>query len=161
MFRKIVVALDGSDLAERAVPLVESLEHEAGVEVLLVEVVPSAEMLVAQATDAYAGAAPIAVDIDSVVKSSRRGAEGYLRGVVERLKSVGVNARAEVVEGPEADGIVAFARDRGADLIVLTTHGRGGLERVVFGSVADAVVRHASCPVLVVPARLAAGRKAG
>lgn len=147
--------LDGSDLAERVVPLVESLAREGSAEVAVVEVIPSAEMLVAQAADGYAGAAPVTVEVEGVTEASRRRALEYLRGVSERLKSVGVDARAEVVEGHAAEGIVAFARDGGADLIALTTHGRGGIERVVFGSVADGVVRNAPCPVLVVPARLA------
>jgi nucleotide-binding universal stress UspA family protein len=151
-FRKIVVAVDGSPLAELALPYVESLGKAPGVELVLINAVPSIEMVVAGSDPGFPGAPSIAIDAESIVESSRREAREYLGRLVNRLKGRGVNAIAEVVDGRAADRIVKLAVDKGADLIAITTHGRGGLGRVVFGSVADAVVRSAPCPVLLVPA---------
>jgi nucleotide-binding universal stress UspA family protein len=152
-FRTVVIAVDGSKLAERALPYVRSLARGDGLKVVLVTVVPSIEMLVAQTADAYTATPSVAVDAGAILESSRRESRAYLDGAAGQLKAGGITVRTVVAEGPAAERIVAVARDAGADLIALTTHGRGGLERVVFGSVADAVVRSAPCPVLVVPAR--------
>jgi nucleotide-binding universal stress UspA family protein len=70
--------------------------------------------------------------------------------VAQRLRSRGLAASPEQHEEPAADVIVRRARKLDASVIVMTIHGRGGLERLVFGSTADAVLRHAPCPVLLV-----------
>jgi nucleotide-binding universal stress UspA family protein len=74
----------------------------------------------------------------------------YLQGLATRLNQQGVNAYAEIQHGNVVDSIVGMAHD-GFDVLVMATHGRKGLERVVFGSVAEAVLRRAPCPVLLLP----------
>ena len=67
-----------------------------------------------------------------------------------RLKQHNLNVNTEHFEGPPAEEIVERARALDVSLILMTTHGRSGLARAVFGSVADSVLRHADCPVLMV-----------
>jgi len=77
-------------------------------------------------------------------------AEKHLRDVRERLVPNDVKVRTLVGHGTAADEIVAIADREGADLIVISTHGSTGLERLMFGSVTERVVRLANCPVLTV-----------
>jgi nucleotide-binding universal stress UspA family protein len=76
-------------------------------------------------------------------------AKERLTGIVSRLLP-GVTVEPHVRVGSPSEEIVKTARDSHADLIVIATHGRGGLSRVLFGSVTERVVRHAPCPVLTV-----------
>lgn len=79
---------------------------------------------------------------------------GALRGLDEALqrhKTAGVNVQGLIKRGDPRDAIVEAAEELGADLIVMGTHGRRGVARALLGSVAEWVVRHASCPVLTVP----------
>jgi nucleotide-binding universal stress UspA family protein len=73
----------------------------------------------------------------------------YLRRVQARLLEEGVNARIEALEGRVASAILDHASKTDAFLIALTTHGRTGFERILMGSIAEEIVRHSSCPVLV------------
>jgi nucleotide-binding universal stress UspA family protein len=75
-----------------------------------------------------------------------------LRSFAQAEGAAGVAVESEVVEGPVADEIVAQTRLRGADLVVMGTHGRSGVKRLVLGSVTEKVLRAAACPVLTVPA---------
>ena len=78
---------------------------------------------------------------------------GYLRGLEVQLARNGVNVTSEVRFGRPADEIIAYADDIDADLICMCTHGRSGLARWAYGSVADRVLRTAECPVLLVRAK--------
>lgn len=88
------------------------------------------------------------------VPSLRDRALSALQECVEP-KEPGVDEEVEfhVSEGRPGDEIVTFAEERGADLIVISTHGLSGIERILMGSVAQYVVQHASCPVFVVKAK--------
>ena len=77
-------------------------------------------------------------------------AERELPRLAECEESAGLNVEELIVHGEAASEIVRVARERQVDLIVISSHGRSGLGRILFGSTAEAVVRHASCPVLVV-----------
>ena len=79
-----------------------------------------------------------------------RDAEEHLRRTIVTLDRSGVTLTTDVRTGRPAPGIVAFARTKETDLIVLGSHGRTGLSHLLMGSVAEQVVRTASCPVLVV-----------
>ena len=87
------------------------------------------------------------------LKAEREGARSYLEGVVGRLKAQKVKVQAEIVEGTAGDAIVEYAHHHGMDLIAMSTHGRSGLGRLVFGSVADQVLRQAGTPVLLIRSR--------
>ncbi|MFL5805380.1 MAG: universal stress protein [Roseiflexaceae bacterium] len=90
------------------------------------------------------------IDPTAVVAAERHAVESELRALAQRLCSRGLAASYEQHEGAAADVIIVRARELDASLIAMTTHGRGGLARLVFGSTADAVLRHAPCPVLLV-----------
>lgn len=93
----------------------------------------------------------------SLVEIFRKNAEDSLSAFVADAKKRGVNVRAAFAElGPPAHTIAEFARSREYDLIVMGTHGRTGLPHALIGSVAERVVRHASCPVLAVRSPLLA-----
>jgi nucleotide-binding universal stress UspA family protein len=151
MYNRIVVALDGSPLAERVLPRVEPLAEHLGSRLLLLRAVRPPGLIAALAVGA--AAQPIAggvVDPTPVVEADERETEAYLRGVVERLRARGLAVDRDQRVGSAAEVIVAYALEYEAGMIAMTTHGRGGLGRAVFGSVADAVLRQAPCPVLLV-----------
>lgn len=138
----ILVPLDGSDLAERAVPVAAELARRAGVELRLVHV-----------HDPMA-AEPIHVEgmpiIDDHMRSLRREHEqAYLDRAIQRL-APGARVSVALLDGAVATAIVGHAERVGAALIVLTTHARGGFERAWLGSVTDEMVRLSHVPLLVV-----------
>jgi nucleotide-binding universal stress UspA family protein len=134
--RAILVSLDGSQLAERALGPAGQLARGIGAALVLVRVVPerAPEERALQAAEVEA-------------------AERYLYVVADRLREKGAVVLAEAVAGEPAEAILAQATLWRAELIAIATHGRGGLGRLLHGSVADAVVRGARVPVLLIPAR--------
>jgi nucleotide-binding universal stress UspA family protein len=154
VYRRIVVALDGSDRAERVLPYVEPLAERFGAALTLLRVAVSAEGVAARTFGRVA--APIAsplVDPGPALGAEQRSAAAYLASVADRLRARGIPADHDQRQGPVAEAIAAYALELEADLIALTTHGRSGLGRAVLGSVAEAVVRCAPCPVLLVRIR--------
>ena len=136
MFKKILVPLDGSKLAEGIVPRVEWLAKIHDGEVTLIRVALA---------HTFPGADPVQHQVNVV-----REAEEYLAKVEANLKSVGVKVKSVVRYGHDAQEIVDHARDRGFDLIAMSTHGRTGPSRWLLGSISDRVVRGAGMPVLMV-----------
>ena len=148
MYDRILVALDGSERAERVLPHVEALAEKFGSTVILLEATTPEEAFIAASTSD-----PLIVptgDPTPIVEAERQEATAYLQGLESRLRRKGLAVESESRQADADDLIVQRATELGADLIALTTHGRGGLGRLVFGSVADAVLRHATCPVLLV-----------
>jgi len=145
--RRIVCPVDFSEFSHRSLSHALSLArwYEAGVTVLhVVPPVPTVEGFPPSVNP---------VTLEPVSKSTLLELMG---GFVDAAKPAGVPVRLEVREGGVANQILAFAGAEGADLLVLGTHGRGGFERWVLGSVTEKVLRKAGCPVLTVP-RPAAG----
>ncbi|MCC6234327.1 MAG: universal stress protein [Verrucomicrobiales bacterium] len=91
-----------------------------------------------------------AIDFNALEREMRGGAEKELNGLLASAKAQGLNADAVVREGSPAKVIADVARELATDLLVVTTHGYTGLKHVLMGSIAEAVVRYAPCPVLVV-----------
>jgi nucleotide-binding universal stress UspA family protein len=152
MYEHVLVALDGSRAAERVLPHTEALARAFGSKITLVRATVSAETLLAETAGSGPAAGDMAPVIDPtpIVDIDREAAEDYLGGIAERLRTHGVTVETEHPEGPAATEIVERANALGVSLIMMTTHGRSGLGRVLFGSVADSVLRHARCPVLLV-----------
>ncbi|HLG94168.1 MAG TPA: universal stress protein, partial [candidate division Zixibacteria bacterium] len=90
----------------------------------------------------------------TIERVRKREAQQYLESATRRPEWKSVKAQLMVKVGPAADVIIDYARSRRADLIVMSTHGRSGLGRWAFGSIADKVLRGANCPVLLVRASL-------
>ncbi|MBI3966397.1 MAG: universal stress protein [Chloroflexi bacterium] len=149
MYDRILVALDGSDLAERVLPYVEALAEKFGSVVTLVRATTPPGALTVGAPGSVPVPVPI-LDPKPIVEAERRETSAYLSDLAIRLRSQGLTVACEQPEGFAADVIVMQAGALPADLIAMTTHGRGGLGRALFGSVADEVLRSASCPVLLV-----------
>lgn len=140
-YRRVVVPLDGSREAEAVLPAVLRLAGPVGMEVSLVRVVPAVP------TGAIEGAGRATLH---EVTRVREEAEAYLADVCARWGAAGLRVTTTVRAGDPAREIIAVARDAGADLIAMTTHGRTGLGRILFGSVAEEVLRTADVPVLAV-----------
>lgn len=151
MFRKILVPLDGSDEAAAALPLACGLARQFGASLLLLEMVPTTDATLGLVADAASGAMTDPTVFEEVVEAREQVAEGYISGVADQLSAEGLDVSFAVGTGSESKGIIEAARREGVDLIVMATHARTGLGRLVFGSVTDYVIRHVHIPVLVVP----------
>jgi nucleotide-binding universal stress UspA family protein len=152
MYEHLLVALDGSPAAERVVEHTEALATAFGSTVTLLRATVSAEQLLAEtAGPENVGDVTPMIDPTPIVAADKESAAEYLQRVAARLQRAGITRLTmEEPEGPPADAIVRRASELGVSLILMTTHGRSGLGRLFFGSVADSVLRHASCPVLIV-----------
>jgi nucleotide-binding universal stress UspA family protein len=147
MLRTLLVPLDGSSLAERAVPVACALAKRTGGAVHLVRAHVPITVVGATAEGAIFSQDMLAAD-DAV----RRHARTYVTGVAERAAAAhGVRVTPLCEDGSPA-GLIQEVADRLlADLIVMTTHGAGGFAPDWLGSVADAVIRHSHRPVLTLP----------
>jgi nucleotide-binding universal stress UspA family protein len=153
MYERIVVALDGSALAEKILPHVEALAEKFGSTLTLVRAVMPVEKVAALIEPAVA---EVPVDpglIEETVEAEEGEARAYLEHVADALRRPGIKVQTEVPLDSAVEAIVDCARRTQADLVGLTTHGRSGLSRLVFGSVADGVLRGAPCPVLLARSR--------
>jgi nucleotide-binding universal stress UspA family protein len=150
--RRIIVALDGSGRAEAILPRVEGLARASGAAVTLLRVNPIPDAFGVPAEPAMAIAARTTITPPADQRNAYYEAEHYLDAVVDRLRQHGVAVEAKVAQGTPGEVIVGEAEAAGADLIAMTTHGRSGLGRLVLGSVSDHVLRHATCPVLLLRA---------
>ncbi len=148
MFTKILVPLDGSALAEQAVKPALALARAAGAEVLLLRSVAGVQPIFALSS-ALTGQFESEWQ-DSAFESRRRATHEYLAGLRQRYDCSACIVRVVEEIGDPAAAIVDAARERGVDLIVMSTHGETGVRRAVWGSVTGRVLHGADCPVLVV-----------
>ncbi len=158
MYKHILVPLDGSAFAEKVLPHVEVLAKQFGSQVTLVRATTPEVVIITEMTTQMTGQAPQPMmDTKPIVEAEQQEAEAYLSAVTERLKTEGIAVSYQRQEGSPAEVITKLAAELGVDLIAMTTHGRGGIQRVLLGGNADSVVRHAPCPVLLVRVHEAAG----
>jgi nucleotide-binding universal stress UspA family protein len=155
--RGVLVPLDGSPFAEAALPLAAAFaSNRVDTELHLQQIVQPVQSL-------FTSWAPGVVYSDLDMATDLNAARTYLKDVVERLeRELGVPASQAVIHalvGLPADTIVQTAREQRCDLIVMATHGHTGVARVVLGSVADAVLRGGSTPVLLVRPRVLTDRQ--
>jgi nucleotide-binding universal stress UspA family protein len=141
MYKKILVPLDGSELAKKALDEAVKLANCFGAEMILFQVVPfmpiygSPELVT-----------PLIVD-----EKQKEAAEKYLADLVEELKGKGLKVTATVKTGQQvAVEIIDFAKESGADLIVMCTHGRSGITRWMLGSVALKLLTRGEKPILLI-----------
>jgi len=145
MYKKILVPLDGSELAERSLAHMKAIAKGCQVpEVVLIGVV---EPIPLAGELSGFSAAELGVQAE---KQALDWLKGYLAGVADKMSSEGMNVKTALAHGKAADEILDYARKNQVDLIIMTTHGRSGLARWAMGSVADRIVRHARIPVLIV-----------
>jgi nucleotide-binding universal stress UspA family protein len=141
MYRRILVPLDGSELAEAALRHARDIAASSLAEIVLVRVPVNVLY------DASAVAPPASILMYDYVRTEAR---TYLERVEAELKANGFKATSEVSEGLVADAILDCAERTHADLIIMSTHGRSGVARWLLGSVAEKIVRGAQVPVLIV-----------
>jgi nucleotide-binding universal stress UspA family protein len=152
MFEIIVVPLDGSRLAEESLPIAEEVARRFDSRLVLAQAVESLAQRLVQPPVVMEAPASTAMSVEvlqKAVDAEKSAAHAYLSGMKERMGGAGIDVEAFVGEGPATDVILEVAREQGAGLIVMTTHGRGGLGRLVFGSVADGVLKRSEVPVLL------------
>jgi nucleotide-binding universal stress UspA family protein len=147
MYQKIVVPLDGSELSECVLPHLETIYK--GCEVKEALLVHTIEPLRYQAMGDYAFSEN---DLKKMDERRRNEAQTYLDGIAGNLAKSGINARTVILAGNPADTIAEYAEKNGADLVLVATHGRSGISRWAWGSVADRILRSACVPVLMVRA---------
>lgn len=132
--RKILVPIDFSDESKQALGTARSLALDHGASLVLVAVAPPPP----PTTEPFLPA----TEYPGLVAGMRRDMEALEADISD------LSVESHVLGGPPGPSIVAIAKDCEADLIVMETHGRSGLNRLVMGSVAEYVLRHAPCPVL-------------
>jgi nucleotide-binding universal stress UspA family protein len=146
MYHSILVPLDGSQIAEEALPLALSIANRAGagLEIMRVHDICAVE-------DPHCGWAPYNPAEDAMLMKQE---QAYLDAVTRRLGSAAtVPVTSALVVGLVVDRILDHVRIKPADLVVMTAHGRGPMSRFWLGSVADELVRHAPVPILMVRPR--------
>lgn len=146
MYKKILVPLDGSNLAEKVLPHVTALAKGSGAEVTLATVVELSLGIGGSKLEAFPQAAA------EQKAALRAEATVYLEKVQRALRDQGVVARVVALEGDVASQIIAYAEQQSFDLIAMATHGRSGIDRFVMGSIAEKVVRSTITPVLLIRA---------
>jgi len=164
MYKKILVPLDGSKLAECALPHVEELVKGCDTE----------EVILVSVTERVQGYRPIEGSSEPVVGSGggwmgssqtsvqrlvpeafgkkEKQAQTYLDRIAKGMAAKGINVSTEVLLWKPAEAIVGYAKQFGCDLIVMASHGRSGPSRWAHGSVADKVLRGSCIPVLIIKA---------
>ena len=142
--RSILLPTDFSECAECALPYATQMARAAGAKLICLYVIEPMMPPV--------GYAPVAEPLPAVDVSEQlqQSAERELPKLATREECAGLTVEELIVHGEAASEIVHVAREREVDLIVISSHGRTGLGRMLFGSTAESVVRHAHCPVLVV-----------
>jgi nucleotide-binding universal stress UspA family protein len=150
MFKKILVPLDGSKLAECALPYAEELARGCQAEkVVLVSV-----------TERVAGYRPIDDPnqpneqrlMPEAAGKEEAQAEKYLARIADGLKKEGIKVETEVLLGNPAEEITIYAKSPGCDVVVMSSHGRSGPSRWTHGSVANKVLSASPAPVLIIRA---------
>lgn len=143
MYHRVVVPLDGSKLAEEALPQAVEFARLAGATLHLIRVVDSTWVV----RYGLSGLAIEAGAAEAVMRAERAETDAYLSRMQERLSATGIPVTVARREGRAADEIRAAVQP--GDLLAMATHGRTGLARFALGSVAEEVTRHAASPVLL------------
>jgi nucleotide-binding universal stress UspA family protein len=142
MYQKILAPLDGSNLSESILPIATGLvSGSAG----------ATELILYTAVEPFRSQ-PFGFGpewAEKMKKEAEKVARTYLDQLAEKLRAEDIKARVVVEHGDPANSIMDFVKKNGVDLIVMSTHGRSGISRLVFGSVADKIVHHSAVPVLI------------
>jgi nucleotide-binding universal stress UspA family protein len=155
MFKRILVAVDGSQTANRGLKTAISMAREQGAALQILHVIDERVPALNPEVGIY---------VDDMFRLLREGGKKILAAAVAQAEKEGMRCQPVSVETmglPVADVVVRQAKKFRADLIVLGTHGRRGISRLVMGSDAEGVVRESTVPVLLVksPAARASKRK--
>lgn len=151
-YKKIILPLDGSDLAVQALSHAEELAHASGAKLVLLRVIEDEPLFMTTVSVVGTNAATLAGGTldDEAHRRAVDEAKNSLDRLAASLHHRKIDAVSDIATGDAASQIVEYAAHNGADLIVMSTHGRSGLKRLAYGSVANKVLQAAPCPVLIV-----------
>jgi nucleotide-binding universal stress UspA family protein len=164
MYKKILVPLDGSKLAECALPHAEELAKGSDkAEIVLVSVTERVQgyKAVEGSTEPFVMSGggwtgsiqpPPQRFVPEAFGKKEKQADRYLGRIAEKLESKGLKVHTDVLFWPPAEAIASYAEQNGADIIVMSSHGRSGVSRWAHGNVAGKVLRASCVPVLMVRA---------
>ena len=139
----ILVPVDFSDCSREGLQYAIGFANEFGAKIILIHATYLGYIYSSEGTAVY--------DVPGLQKAARENAEGQMRELVQSVNFRGVKFETAFPDGSPVLDICAFAKDHHADLIITSTHGLTGFQHVLIGSIAEKVVRHAPCSVLVVP----------
>jgi len=145
MYHKILVPLDGSKRAEKILPHVEELAIRYKAKVIFLQVVEYKTITTPEG--AFINLS------DQEFDQAKKQAETYLERIQQEFRNKNIESRIHVTYGQVVEGIVNMAAQEGVDLIALASHGRGGLSRVFYGSVAAGLLHRVDRPLLIIRSR--------
>lgn len=145
--QEVLLAVDRSRISEEVARMAAWLPLPESAELRLITVVPPREALVAVAPTVWSG---LSHELTQVLEGAAAGAEEHLRDLGRLLQHTRRTVAAEVRRGEPAHQILEAVEQTGADLIIMGSHGEGGVDRWLLGSVSERVARHARCSVLVI-----------
>ncbi len=154
MFTHILVALDGSELAEKALPVARDLATSSGGTIHLIQAVSRQPELEAVQSAGEFNPQLVEVSLDQarrLIETRQTRGQEYLDRVAVELTNAGLKVETTILEGAADEQIISYSREHRVDLIVISTHGFGGVKRLLLGSVTDRVIRSCEVPVLVLP----------
>lgn len=147
MYKKIMVPLDGSPLAECVLPHVDAIAKGCAVKELILLRVVEPERIYTVSDSS------IDPNLAATRESERKkAAEEYLDEIANRISEMGLVCEVKAIVGRVAERLVDYCTENGVDLIIIATHGRSGVTRWVRGSVADKILRSSTIPVMMVRA---------
>ena len=149
MFKKILVCLDGSDVAEQILPYVKQQAKFFKSTVVFLHVTPE-PMIVPIGIPGEPG---YPIQTKSMIKEMEQEifhSEEYLDNLALGFKKLGIRTKCVILEGLAGEEIVKYVKANRINLIALATHGRSGVGRTILGSVADFVVRESGLPILII-----------
>lgn len=148
MLKHVLVPLDGSTLAEKAVSHAKQIVDPQG-KITLLSVIDVPEYAISAFYSA--GVVPETVNQKTMIDGLIKQTQDYLHGITTSYLGNGLTVNTEIIVGEPASSIIETADKMKVDAVVMSTHGRSGLGRWLFGSVTQKVVGAVHCPVLVVP----------
>ncbi len=139
--QKILCPVDFSETSRHAFDYALLFAQSIGAELILVHAVEDVPLFATYADP----------QMDAILQEAEKAARRELAELIADVKAENVRVRSDIIRGRVYKAILQYAEEQEADLIVMGTHGRTGLEYAFFGSVAERVIRRAHCPVLIVP----------
>jgi len=145
LYKKVLVTLDGSKLSETALPHAETVARGCKQpQVILLRVVEPVAVPYGEAATGISFE-----QIKAAEAAEKKKAGKYLEKMAARFTAQGIKTSAKILTGNASEAIVDFIDKNNIDLVILATHGRSGVSRWIWGSVADRVLRHVCIPVLM------------
>jgi nucleotide-binding universal stress UspA family protein len=155
MFERILVPLDGSRFGSQSIQYAKEIAHRFSAEIILIQAVKPTIPTIGtiESIPSIQGLASAEIPIQVAKQEDERNikrARRYLSKKVREIKKQDIKASYHIILGNISRSIMGFARKNNIDLIVLTTHGKGGIKRAIMGSVTDEIIRKSGKPVLVI-----------